>query len=178
VAVPAEVQMVVFAGGEAGVVEDERGLVGTRFEFEVDDGVDAGVPVGGAPGLDDSRIGAAVGDELNVAASDEAAEHPQGAAGSGVDGGGEAREGGKLFLIEDSFIKALRAGVEFDFVMNRGAGRVEAGGGLLLHLRLLSMQAGEGDGGEGRGNCCEDAAACGDGRGWGGVHRDLRKSFK
>ena len=111
---PAEVEVIVFAGGEAGVIEDESGFSGAGFEFEVDDGVDAGIPVGGAPGLND----AAVGDEFDVAACDEAAEQPEGAPGSGVDGGREAGEGGELLLIEDGFIQTLRGGVECDFVMN------------------------------------------------------------
>ena len=71
VALPTGVEGVVFACGEGGVVEDEGGFGGVGFEFEMDDGVDAGIPVGGAPGLDDSLVG----DQFDGATYDFTAEH-------------------------------------------------------------------------------------------------------
>ena len=56
VAVPARIQVIVLAGGEAGVVEDQGGFRVARIELEVGDGVDAGVPVSGAPSLYDALV--------------------------------------------------------------------------------------------------------------------------
>ena len=143
VVVRAPVEGVVVAGGKAGVVEDEGRLDAAGFEFEADDGVDTGIPMCGAPGLDDSLIG----DELDGAADDEAAELREGSAGSGIDGGGQAREGGELLLVEDGGVKALRGGVEVDLVVDRGAGLIR--GGFLVWSGLFVLGAGDVSGGEG-----------------------------
>jgi hypothetical protein len=49
VAVPAGDKGVVVAGGEACVVEDQEGFGAARGGFKVNDGVEAGFPVGGVP---------------------------------------------------------------------------------------------------------------------------------
>src|SRR5208337_182770 len=121
--------MVVLTGGEAGVVEDHAGFSSAGLEFEVDDGIDAGVPMTGAPCLYD----ALVGDKFDVAADDETAKHGECAASHRVDGGRQAGEGGKLLLVEDGLTKTVGAGLEFDFVMDRGAVLIRGGGGFLLH---------------------------------------------
>ena len=132
-AVPAGVEGVVVAGGEAGVVEDQRGFGGAGLKFEVDDCVNAGVPVSGAPCLDDSLVG----HEFDVAALDFGAEEAEGSAGGGVDGGGKSREGGELLLVEDGFIEAVRAGFEVDLVVDGGEGLMGGRGGLFCCGWLL-----------------------------------------
>ena len=87
---------------------------------KVDDGVDAGVPMSGTPSLNDALVGY----KFDVAADDEAAKHRECAASQGVDDGRQAGEGGKLLLVEDGQIKTVGAGLEFDFVMDRGAGLI------------------------------------------------------
>lgn len=159
--VPTPVEVVVLSGREAGVVEDEGGFSGVGVEFEVDDGVDAWVPVTGAPGLHDALIG----DEFNVAAGDLTAELGEGSAWGGIDGRIHAGEGGELLLVEDGLVEALGAGVEVDLVMDGSAGLGGSGGGLLC----LGLRAGQRGGGKGRGDACEGVAA-------GGIliHGDLR----
>ena len=58
---------------------------------------------------DYTKIGAGVWDEFDVAARDEAAEHGECSARGGVDGGGKSSEGGKLLLVKDGLVKALRS---------------------------------------------------------------------
>ncbi len=89
--------------------------------------VDAGIPVGGTPGLDD----AFVGDELDLPADDEAAEGGECAAGFGADlrgwgacgharlhGVAELDDALELFRVGESFVDALGAGCEEDFLVN------------------------------------------------------------
>ena len=128
--------MVVFACGEACVIEDEGDLGGAGLELEVDDGVDACVPVCGAPGLDD----ALAGDKLDVAADDEAAEEREGSAGAGIDGGGKAGKGGELLLVEEGLIEALGGGLEVNFVVDGSEIYVGRCGGAMGHRRFLCWE--------------------------------------
>lgn len=75
--VPAPVERVVVAGGEGGVVEEQRGFSAARLELEADKRVEAGGPSGRTPGLDDPPIGY----QFNVTAFDEAAKHRKRTAG-------------------------------------------------------------------------------------------------
>src|SRR5580698_7830961 len=112
---PAGIERVVFAGGEADVIEDQRRFSGAGFEFKANNRIDPGVPVPRAPGLHD----ALAGDQFDIAAGDEAAEHGERSAGGGVNGGRHAGEGGELLLVENGVIEPLRAGLEVDLVVNR-----------------------------------------------------------
>jgi hypothetical protein len=151
-AVPAPVQGVVFAGGEAGVVEDQRGLGGAGFELEVNDRVDAGIPMGWPPCLHDPLVE----DQFDIAANDEAAELREGSSRRRVNCGGHAAEGSELLLVEDGFVEPLRAGMKVDLVMDGSERPVSRVGGLLGHGWLLRAQGRQrgysqrcGDGGEG-----------------------------
>ncbi len=64
VTLPAGIQMVVLAGGKARMVEDQCGFGSARVEFEMDDGIDARLPMCGTPGLHDPLIW----DQLYIAA--------------------------------------------------------------------------------------------------------------
>src|SRR5579863_10762573 len=79
--VPAGEQVLRVAVGKATVIEGEFGPGAAFGEFEFHDRVGAGVPVFGAPGLYDSLVG----NELDLAADDDAAERGEGAAGIAAD---------------------------------------------------------------------------------------------
>lgn len=128
--VPAGGEVGIFAGGESGVVEVERGSGGVGMKFEFDNGKDAGVPVGGTPGLDD----ALAGDELDVAADDESAKKTERAAFMRIDGGGESGEGGELLGIEERGFDASGCGGQLNFLMQRGACTGWRSRGKLGHL--------------------------------------------
>ena len=152
VVVPAPVEVVVLAGGEAGVVEDQRGLGGAGFELEVNDRVDAGIPMGWPPCLHDPLVE----DQFDIAANDEAAELREGSSRRRVNCGGHAAEGSELLLVEDGFVEPLRAGMKVDLVMDGSERPVSRVGGLLGHGWLLRAQGRQrgysqrcGDGGEG-----------------------------
>lgn len=76
------------------------------LQFKFDDGINAGIPTGGAPSLNDSLVG----DEFYVTTSDHAPEHGEGASGVAADIGGQAGEGSELFGVEQNFVDFWRAG--------------------------------------------------------------------
>jgi len=136
VAVPARIQVIVLAGGEAGVVKDHGGPGRFWPELKVDDGVGAGVPVCGAPGLND----ALVGDELNSSTNDEAAKLRECPAGGWVDGCGQSGKRRELLLVEEGLVKAVGTGLEIDLVVDGCAGRI-GGVSRFLGCRLLDLRA-------------------------------------
>jgi hypothetical protein len=125
--VPAVEEGLAIAVGETAVIEGEFGAGAAIGEFEFYDRVDAGVPVHGAPGLDD----ALVRQQFDVPARDDAAKHGEGAADFGADlrwrcSGGHARLHGvaelddalELFRVGESFVDTLGAGCERDLLVN------------------------------------------------------------
>jgi hypothetical protein len=106
--------MIVETFRKAGVVEDEEGGRAARIQFEVDDGVDAGIPGGWAPGLHNalSRY------DFDVTTFDESAKGFECAAGVGVNFGWQCCESCESFRIKQSIENMLRCGWEIDFLVN------------------------------------------------------------
>lgn len=126
-AVPALGEVVGLAVGEASVIEDELCAVGLLEELESRDGVNAGGPTAGAPGLDD----ASAGDEFDLAAADVAPVNGECAARLGADFGGLGRldhsrlHGGaeldhliELLGVGESVVDPLARGFEDDFLVD------------------------------------------------------------
>jgi len=96
------------------VVENERALLCARFQFEVNDGINARIPVRRAPGLDNSLTG----DKFDVASDNLSAKHRKGPASRSVDRRWQSRKSSKLLLVDNHFIKALWTRFEVKLVMN------------------------------------------------------------
>jgi hypothetical protein len=127
--------MVEVSFGETCVVEDQRSLAAAyRFKFEADDGVDAGTPRSGSPGLHEPLHG----DNFDIPALDQAAKRGESAARNGVDRGRHSGKGGELFAVEEHIEYALRRGPQIDLLMKRGARLVGSRGRLLPHRGLLA----------------------------------------
>ena|ERR1700728_663727 len=96
------------------MVENERALLSARLQFEMNEGVDAWIPMRGAPGLNNPLAR----DELNIAADNQPAKHREGASGRGIDCRRHSRKRSKLFLLDNRIVKTLRTGFEVKLVMD------------------------------------------------------------
>lgn len=104
------------AFGKTCVVQDDFGLLAPLFQFKFDERIDAGLPVGGTPGLNDPLSG----NQLNVSPHDQATEERKGATRFAIDPGGRTCEGGKLFGIQQGVVNALTARLNIDLLMEIG----------------------------------------------------------
>src|ERR1700723_3549941 len=157
--VPSRTEVVVVALGESGVVENDPRSAALRAVGEPDHGIDARVPVGGTPCLDD----ALTGNQLNVAADDHPAKHGERAALMRIDGRRHAAERGELFCIEESLFEARGGSGQIDLLVKRGAHVVGFGRRHLRHRRGLlvdrtSQNGCRGKSAEGHGDSAEDGA--------------------
>src|SRR5580692_776888 len=115
----------------------------------------------GTPSLDDALIG----DEFDISSDDHPAKHGKSTARCGVDICRHAGEGGELLRIEKNLVDPLRAGLQFDFLVKRGASLVCRGAprffGVLLLLRQSPKVPAADEPGQGGGSDSGDhLAAC------------------
>ena len=116
---PALGEMLLLLRRESGVVQDEPSPSAFGLELEPGNRIDAFGPVDDAPSLDDSLLG----DQLDVASYDMAAEAGEGTARPGVDLGRETpRQGAELFGGQERVVDAAWARSQLDFLMDRRPG--------------------------------------------------------
>lgn len=102
------------------MVEKNARLCALLSKIKTNDGISAGIPSGGTPGLDD----ALVGDQFDVATENSSAKHREGSAGFAVDVGGFMGEGRELFGVKKDSIDARGSGFEIDVLVQGGASGV------------------------------------------------------
>ena len=99
------------------MVQNDACLCALFLKIKANNGIDAGIPSGGTPGLDDALIG----HQFDVATEDSCAKNGEGSAGLTVDVGRLVGEGRELPGVEKSGIDPGRSGFQIDVLMEGGA---------------------------------------------------------
>ena len=102
------------------MVEKHTRLCALFLQIKTNDGIRAGVPSGGTPGLDD----ALVGDEFDIATEDSCTEHGEGSAGFAMDVSRLVGEGRELLGVKKDGVDACGSGLEIDLLAQGSAGGV------------------------------------------------------
>src|SRR5579864_5201187 len=87
----------------------------------------------GAPSLNDPLTG----DQFDVSPDNHCTKHRKGAARRGIDRRGHTGESGELLRVEENLVDALRRGLQFDFLVKRGASLVCSGARSFFRVLLL-----------------------------------------
>jgi len=105
------------------VFENNAHLCALLPKIKPNDGIGAGIPSRGTPGLDD----ALVGDQFDIATEDSRAEHGEGSAGFAMDVSKLVGEGRELLGVEKDGVDARGSSFEIDLLVERGASSVGCG---------------------------------------------------
>src|ERR1700722_18287771 len=99
--------------GEPRMVENDLRIRAARHEFESHERVHSGRPIAGSPSLNN----ALVGNELDVAPTDQASEERKRATGAALNLCRCTREGSELLGIQKRFVDAPGTHIEIDLLM-------------------------------------------------------------
>ena len=102
------------------MVENNAHLCALLPKIKPNDGIGAGIPSRGTPGLDDAPVGV----EFDIATEDSCAEHGEGSAGFAMDVSILVGEGRELLGVEKDGVDARGSSFEIDLLVERGASSV------------------------------------------------------
>lgn len=102
------------------MVENNARLCALLLKIKTNDGIDAGIPSRGTPGLDDALVGV----QFDVATEDSCAEQGEGSAGFAMDVSRLVGEGRELLGVEKDGVDARGSSFEIDLLVKRGASGV------------------------------------------------------
>jgi hypothetical protein len=107
------------------VVENNARLCTLLLKIKTNDGIGAGIPSRGTPGLDDALVGV----QFDIATEDSCTEQGEGSTGFAMDVSRLAGEGRKLLGVEKDGVDARGSSFEIDLLVERGASGVGLGRG-------------------------------------------------
>src|ERR1700733_57498 len=111
---PALIQAPPFIFGKTRVIEDDAGAGSARDQLEFHDRINAGRPISGTPGLNDSLVR----HQFNIAALNAPAEELECPAGLRLNFSCVLGKSAELFRVEQDFIDARGGGLQINFLMD------------------------------------------------------------